>query len=45
MAGGRKDRGLYEGRNISGASMWVEVGEPEECMMDAMYQEQVCGWR
>ena len=27
MAGGRRDRGLYEGRNVSGARMWLEVGE------------------
>ena len=26
MAGSRGDRGLYDGRNISGASMWLEVG-------------------
>ena len=26
MAGGRKDRGLYDGRNVSGARMWLEVG-------------------
>ena len=26
MAGGREDRGLYDGRNVSGASMWLEVG-------------------
>ena len=27
MAGGRKDRGLYDGRNVSGVRMWLEVGE------------------
>ena len=37
MAGGRKDRGLYNGRNVSRARMWLEVGEIEECMKDAMY--------
>ena len=26
MAGGRRDRGLYDGRNVSGVSMWQEVG-------------------
>ena len=26
MAGGRGDRGLYDGRNVSGARMWLEVG-------------------
>ena len=25
MAGGRGDRGLYDGRNVSGVSMWLEV--------------------
>ena len=37
MAGGRKDRGLYDGRNVSGASMWLEVGKTEDSMMDAIY--------
>ena len=45
MAGVRKDRGLYDGRNVSGARMWMEVGETEDCMMDAMYQESRIGWR
>ena len=45
MAGGRKDRGLYDGRNVKRARMWLEVGETEDCMMDAMYQELACGWR
>ena len=45
MAGGRRDRGLYYGRNVSGARMWLEVGKTEACMMDAMYQEPGCGWR
>ena len=26
MAGGRKTRGLYDGRNVSGARMGLEVG-------------------
>ena len=26
MVGGRRDRGLYDGRNVSGARMWLEVG-------------------
>ena len=30
MAEGRKDRGLYDGRNVSGARMWLEVGAIEE---------------
>ena len=45
MAGGRGDRGLYDGINVSGVSMWLEVGETADCMMDAMYQESGCGWR
>ena len=43
MAGGRVDRGLYDGRNVSGVSMWLEEGATEDCMMDAMYKEQGCG--
>ena len=38
MAGGRGDRGLYDGRNVSGVSMWQEVGETEDCMKGAMYR-------
>ena len=30
---------------MSGARMWLEVGETGDCMVDAMYKEQVCGWR
>ena len=45
VAGGRKDRGLYAGRNISGVRMCLEVGEIGDCMVDAMYKEQGCGWR
>ena len=37
MAGGRGNRGQYGGRNVSGARMWLEVGETEDCMMDTMY--------
>ena len=36
MAGGRKDRGLYDERNVLRTSMWLEVVETEDCMMDAM---------
>ena len=39
MAGCRKDRGLYGGRNVSGARMWLEVGETEDCMVQAMCKE------
>ena len=45
MAGGRKDRGLYAGYNVSGVRMWLEVGDTEYSMVDAMYKEQGCGWR
>ena len=45
MAGGRRDRGLYDGRNVSGARMWLEVVETEDSMVEAMYQEPGCGWR
>ena len=45
VAGGRKDRGLYDGRNVSGARMWMEVEATEDSMVDAMYKEQGCGWR
>ena len=45
MVVGRRDRRQYVGRNVSGASMWLEVGETEDCMVDAMYKEQGCGWR
>ena len=45
MAGGRGDRGLYDGCNVSGVRMWLEVGETEDIMVDAIYQEPGCGWR
>ena len=45
VAGGRRDSGLYDGRNVAGARMWLEVRETGDCMMDAMYQESGCGWR
>ena len=45
MAGGKKDRGLYTGRNVSGVRMCLEVGEIRDCMVDAMYKEQGCGLR
>ena len=40
MAGCMKDRGLYDGRNVSGARMWLEVGATEDSIVDAMYKEQ-----
>ena len=45
MAGGRGDRGLYDGHNVSGTRMWLEIGKIEDCMMGAMYREPVCGWK
>ena len=45
VAGGRRDRGHYDGHNVSGARMWLEVGEAEDCMVEAIYQEPGCGWR
>ena len=45
MAGGRGDGGLYDGRNVSGVRMWLEVGETEDSMVDAIYQEPGCAWR
>ena len=44
MAGGKRNRGEYGGRIVSGARMWLDVGETGYCMVDAMYKEQVCGW-
>ena len=41
----RGDRGLFDGRNVSGARMSLEVGETEDCMMDAMCKEPRYGWR
>ena len=35
MAGGRRNRGEYCGRIVSGARMWLEVGETGDCMVDA----------
>ena len=45
MAGGRKDRGQFGGRNVSGARMWLEVGATENSMVEVMYKEPGCGWR
>ena len=30
MAGGRRYRGQYGGRHVSGARMWLEVGDTED---------------
>ena len=45
MARRRGDRGMYDGRNVSGDRMWLEVGDTEDSMVDAMYKEKGCGWR
>ena len=45
MAGVRKDRGLYDGHNVSGARMWQEVGEKEDSVAEAMCKALGCGWR
>ena len=45
VAEGRGDRGLYGGCNVSGVRMWLEVGETEDSMLDAIYQEPGCGWK
>ena len=45
MVGSRSNRGQYDGRNVSGVRMRQKVGETEDCMKDAIYQESGCGWR
>ena len=45
MVVGRRDRRQYAGRNVSGARMWLEVGETEDCMVETMCKETGCGWR
>ena len=40
LAGGRIDRGLYVGRNVSGARMWLEVGETGESMVEECIRSQ-----
>ena len=36
VAGGRKDRRLYDGCNVSEAWMWLEVGTTDDSMEEAM---------
>ena len=43
MVGGRRDRRLNGGGNVSGAMMYV--GETGDSMVDAMYRKPGCGWR
>ena len=45
MALGRRDRVQFGRRNLSGARMWLEIGETEDCMAWAVCKEQGCGWR
>ena len=45
MVGGRRDRGLYDGRNVSGARLWLKVGKTEDCMAEAVCKDQGCGWK
>ena len=45
MSVGRRDRVQFGIRNLSGAAMWLEVGETEDCMVKAMCKEPECGWR
>ena len=45
MVGGRRNRGLYDGHNVSVARMWLEVGPTEDSLVGAMCKEQGCGWR
>ena len=40
MVGGRKDRGLYDGRNVLGARMWLEVGATEDSIVEAMCKKE-----
>ena len=45
MVGGRRDRRHNGGDNVSGAMMWLYVGETGDSMVDAMYRKSGCGWR
>ena len=39
------DRGQYGGGSVQGARMWLEVGETEDSMVEAVCNEPGCGWR
>ena len=45
VAGGRRDRGQYGGGSMQRARMWLEVGETEDSMAEAVCKEPGCGWR
>ena len=39
VVGGRRDSGLYDGRNVSGVRMWLEEGTTEDSMVAEMCKE------
>ena len=40
------DATVQFGRSYSsGATLWLEVGETEDCMMNANCKEPGCGWK
>ena len=46
MAAGREDRGLYDGRNVTGVSMRLEVGATEDSRwMQCIRSKGVAGGR
>ena len=45
VVGRSRYRGMYGGGSVYGAGMWLEVGEPEDCMAEPMYQAPGCGCR
>ena len=45
VAGGRRGRGLYGGGNVSGARVWLDVGETDDCMAESVCKYKGCGWR
>ena len=45
MVGCRKDRGLYDGRYVSGARKGLELGATEEGKVEVMCQEPGSCWR
>ena len=45
MARGRGDRRLYDGRNLSGVKMWLELRDTEDRMVDQCISPDVVGGR
>ena len=39
MANGRRDKGQFGGRNVSGARMWLEVGATEDSVVEVMCKD------